>query len=217
MNCCHQCEGIEQLFGERTARRDLRRYRRKGPIASTRLLIEALREAGVEGATLLDVGGGIGAIQHELLDGGLGTATHVDASFHYLQASREEAARRGRADRVAYLHGDFVELAPRVPEADIVTLDRVICCYPDMQRLVAASASRARRLYGVVFPRDHAGVRLGVPVANLINRLWRIPFRLFLHPPEAVDAAIRRQGLKRRAHRRTPFWNVAVYAREGGA
>ena len=217
MACCHQCDGIEQLFGERTARRDLRRFRRKGPIPSTRLLIEQLRDAGVRGASLLDVGGGVGAVQHELLDAGARSAVHVDASSHYLRASREEAARRGRADLVSYVHGDFVELAAELPDADVVTLDRVICCYPDMPRLVESSAARARRLYGVVFPRDRAAVRFGLPIANLVSRLRRIPFRVHLHPPEAIDAVIRGQGLEPRSHRRTLLWNVVVYARAAAA
>lgn len=215
MTGCCRCEGVERQFGEGTATRDLRRYRRRGPIPTTRRLIEALRAEGVAGATLLDVGGGVGAIQHELLEAGARRATHVDAATHYLDASREEAGRRGHADRVSYLHGDFVELADEVADADVVTLDRVLCCYPDMPRLVERSAARARRLYGVVFPRDRIGTRLGIPAANLFNRLRRVPFRVHLHPPEEIDAAIRRQGFGLRSHGRTFLWHVAVYARDG--
>ena len=78
----------------------LRKYREKGPIASTRTLIDALKAVGVEGATLLDIGGGIGAIQHELLAAGVAHATSVDASAPYLGAAREESDRRGQGDRV---------------------------------------------------------------------------------------------------------------------
>ncbi len=212
---CSQCEGIERQFGERTAERDLRRYRRRGPIPSSRLLIEALRAEGVDGSALLDIGGGVGAVQHELLESGAARATHVDAATHYLAASREEARLRGHADRITYLHGDFVEAADRIPEADVVTLDRVLCCYPDMSRLVESSAAKARRLYGVVFPRDRLVTRLALPVANLVNRLRGIPFRVYLHAPQAIDAAIRRQGLSPRSRGRTFLWHVAVYAREG--
>jgi ubiquinone/menaquinone biosynthesis C-methylase UbiE len=83
----------------------MRRYREKGPIPSTRALIEALVAEGVEGATLLDIGGGIGAIQHELLDAGATRATNVDASAPYLDAAGEEAQRRGHDEHVTYLHG----------------------------------------------------------------------------------------------------------------
>ena len=76
------------FYNEKSAASELREYRQKGPIPSTRALIEALRAAGVEGATLLDIGGGIGAIQHELLDAGVARATSVDASGPSMRRER---------------------------------------------------------------------------------------------------------------------------------
>jgi SAM-dependent methyltransferase len=210
---CAQCRGIEQEFGSKVARRDLKRFRRKGPDRTTRLLIEALEREGVKDATLIDIGGGIGAIHHLLLDEGARAAAHVDASSSYLEAAREEAARRGHTDRVSFRHGDFLDVAPALDRADVVTLDRVICCYPDMERLVAASAGLAGRLYGVVYPRDNWLMRRGVPVANLLLRLKRSCFRVFIHPTTAVDAAVRRAGLVPRAMQRTLLWQVWVYGR----
>jgi hypothetical protein len=64
---CSQCQGIEDLFSEEYVAGELKRYRRRGPDKTTRILIEALKKDGVEGETLLDIGGGLGAIQHELL------------------------------------------------------------------------------------------------------------------------------------------------------
>ncbi|MGI9179035.1 MAG: class I SAM-dependent methyltransferase [Longimicrobiaceae bacterium] len=213
MNCCSHCAGIEKEFGEKTAARDLRRYRRKGPLAGTRILLEALRREGIAGMTLLDIGGGVGAIHHELLAAGASRATHVDASTAYLAAAREEARRRGHESRVTFRQGDFVELAPELPPADVVTLDRVICCYPDMERLVGLSAARARRLYGLVYPRDRWWLRPAFPLSNLYFRLRRCPFRIYRHPREAVDEVIRGQGLERRFRATTPLWQVVVYAR----
>lgn len=213
MSCCSHCAGIESEFDEKTAARDLRRYRRKGLLPGTRILLAALRREGSGGMTLLDVGGGVGAIHHELLDSGVTSATHVDASSAYLVAAREEARRRGHEDRVRFLHGDFVELAPELPPTDIVTLDRVICCYPDMERLVGLSAARARRLYGLVYPRDAWWLRSFFPLSNLYFRLRRSPFRTYLHPPEAVDAVIREDGMERVFAQSTMIWQVAVYRR----
>ncbi len=214
MNCCGNCSGIEREFDEKTATSDLRRYRRNGPLPGTRILLQALQREGIGGMTLLDIGGGVGMVHHELLDSGTSSATHVDASTAYLDAAREEVERRGHGDRVRFLHGDFVELAPELPPADIVTLDRVICCYPDMERLVELSAARARRLYGLVYPRNRWWLRLWFPISNLYFRLQSCPFRLYLHPPEAVDEAIRREGLRRVFSGSTTIWEVAVYARE---
>ena len=212
MSCC-QCQGIEALFDERTARKDLKRYRSKGPLRTTRILLDALKAKGVAGATLLDIGGGVGAISNELLDAGAAGATVVDASPAYLEAAEAEAERQGHRDRIEYHHGDFVEVAPRIAPADIVTMDRVICCYDDMEALVSASASKARHLYGVVYPRDTWWDRLGVSIVNFACRMRRSPFRVFIHSPEAVDRLIRSQGLTRHFYRTTPIWQVIVYAR----
>lgn len=214
---CRQCAGAETVFGDRTARRDLRRYRKRGARGSTRLLLDALREeiriAGLRDFTVLDIGGGVGIIYHELLAEGARQATHVDASTAYLAAAHEESTRRGDTARVRRVHGDFVELAPELPPADVVTLDRVICCYPDMRRLVSLSAGRALRLWGAVYPRDRWWLRLLHPVANAMLWLQRSGFRIYLHPPAAIDATLRAEGFERRRIAHTPMWEVAVYAR----
>src|SRR5215207_1731823 len=111
MSCC-ECGCYDTTFDDKQAAKDLKRYRRKGPDKTTRLLLHALRAEGVEGLTVLDVGGGVGAVHHELLTAGAQTAMHVDAAAPYLEAAQEEAARRGHAERVRFLHGDFVVLAP---------------------------------------------------------------------------------------------------------
>lgn len=208
-----QCEGIEQCFNSRRVTSDLESYRTRGLARSTRLLIEALRAQGVEGLTLLDIGGGVGAIIHALLRAGARQATDVDASAAYLAAAREEAERRGLADRITFEHGDFVELAPSLPTADIVTLDRVICCYDDMPALVELSAARAEKLYGVVYPRDTWWIRLYIRLENVIQRARRAPMRFFVHPTAAVEARIRAQGLERRFYKTAGPWQVVVYAR----
>jgi hypothetical protein len=212
MTCC-QCQGIEQLFGKREAMRSLRAYVRRGLDKTTRLLVEALRAEEIEGATLLDIGGGVGALQLELLSAGLGSATDVDASGAYLEVAREEAQRRGYGDRVTYYHGDFVELAQKIESADIVTLDRVVCCYHDMPALVGASAVRARRLYGLVYPRDVWWVRIYSALENAVMWVRRHPYRSFVHPARSVDAVVKSAGLERQFFRRDAFWQVVVYAR----
>jgi magnesium-protoporphyrin O-methyltransferase len=212
VNCC-QCRGIESQFDGREAARKLARYRQHGPERSTRILLDALLAEGVAGLSLLDIGGGVGAIQHALLDAGASGAVDVDAAGAYLDAAREEGRRRGLGDRVRYVHGDFVERAAEIEPADIVTLDRVICCYPDMPALVSASAARARRLYGLVYPRDTWWVAAGTMVVNAAFWLQRTPFRVFKHPTAAMDALLRGHGLEQRLARDAGPWQVALYAR----
>lgn len=207
------CAALEGLFGERTAKLDLAAYRRRGPGGTTRRLLRMLIAQGVTGASLLDIGGGVGAIQHALLEAGASQATAVDVSSAYLEADRAEAARRGLADRLTALHGDFVALAPQVAPADIVTLERVICCYADVESLVDASAARARRLYGLVYPRDAPWTRLGMAMTNAWMRLTRSAFRFHVHRESRVMALAAAQGLGPIEHYDGWLWTVAVFRR----
>ena len=212
MNCC-QCQGIEELFSQQYVAKELSRYRAKGPDKTTRMLTEAIKGNGVDGVTLLDIGGGIGAVQHALIDAGVVEVISVEASSAYITAAKAEAQRRGYAERVSHHHGNFVDLATDIPPADIVTLDRVICCYTDMEQLVGLSAARARKLYGLVYPRDTWWVKIVLAVQNFYFRLRRNPFRTFAHPTEAVEAILDSNGLKRQFYRQTIVWQVAVYTR----
>ena len=214
MTCAH-CHDASEFFGDRMARRELKRFRRKGPLKTTRALLDALLAQGVEGRTVLDIGGGVGAVQHELLASGASHATGVDASTSYQEAARQEAARRGHLKRTSFYLGDFVEVAPAVPEADVVTLDRVICCYPDMPALVGASAGRAKALWGAVFPRERLAVRLGVRVVNFIQRLRRKAFRVYVHPTAGVEDVLQGLGFTPLHHSQTVLWQVVVWKREG--
>lgn len=202
------------FYDEKRAAADLRRYRAKGPNPWTRTLVEALTAEGVAGATLLDIGGGVGVIQHELLAAGAARATSVDASAPYLAAAQVESERRGHGDRAEYRHGDFVELAASIPSADIVTLDRVINVYPDWEQLVALSAERARRLYGLVIPRDTRPVRLVIGAMNVVLRMLRKPVRAAVRPVDEIERIVGEQGLRSHFSRSVgPVWQVAVYRR----
>jgi SAM-dependent methyltransferase len=206
------CRGNE--FDAESARRDLDSYRRRGPDRTTRWLLEGLTGVGdVAGLTILDIGAGVGAVHLELLAAGAASAVDVDGSPAYVAAARDEAVRRGVADRVTYAAGDFVELAPTIEPADLVALDRVVCCYPDMHALVGLSAARARRRYGLVYPRDAWWIRLGSGVMNGVMRLFRRRLRFWVHRTASVEATAIAAGLRRASHRQGIFWQVAVFER----
>jgi len=207
---------IGNEFGERTARRELAAYRRKGPDTTTRWLIEGLRGGSggdVTGLSVLDIGAGVGAVHLALLEAGAANAVDVDGSPAYIDAAREESARVGVRDRVTYAAGDFVDLAPEIAGADLVALDRVVCCYPDMRSLVELSVARADRRYGLVYPRDTWWIRSGATVANGFARLFRQRVRVFIHATRDVEAIVLAAGLTRRFDRRSMFWQVVVFER----
>lgn len=210
-SCCRA--DYDTIFDDRTARRELADYRRKGAAGTTARLIDAVRALGAEGAEVLDIGGGVGVVGTELLLAGAARLTDVDASHPYLAAARLEVDRRGFGERATFRYGDFVEVASEIAPADIVTLDRVICCYGDWTALVDRSVERARRTYGVVFPVERWWVRAVVGAGNLGLRLFRKRFKFHVHPERTLDARIRAAGFERRFHHRGVIWQTAVYAR----
>jgi magnesium-protoporphyrin O-methyltransferase len=179
----------------------------------TKLILEAIRSLKLRNSNLLDIGGGVGAIHHELLQDVAREATHVDASSAYLKEARQEAARRGHGERVNFIHADFTDVANQLPEADIVTLDRVVCCYPDFRRLLKAAAEHSQRALALTYPRETWYMRFGLKAANFFQGLRRDPFRVFLHPVSEMDALLKREGFKRVTLRRLFVWEMALYQR----
>jgi magnesium-protoporphyrin O-methyltransferase len=212
MDCCEPTL-YDTQFDARRAGERMREYRRNGPNGWTTRLIAGLSTGGVDGLTVLDIGAGVGAVHHALLAAGATSAIDVDASGPYIAAAREEADRRGLADRVTYRKGDAVALAPELPPADIVALDRVVCCYPHMEALVRVSADLTRRRLGMVLPRDDAWIRAGVEISNRWSALRRDPFRVHVHrTADVLDVAIT-AGLVPIASHRGRFWQTMILER----
>jgi magnesium-protoporphyrin O-methyltransferase len=138
----------------------------------------------------------------------------VDASRPYLELLRQAAAEHGYGARQTRIEGDFTEVAESVEPATIVTLDKVICCYPDMVALVRTSARKAKVLYGIVVPRDTAWVRVSVGVANwFLRRALRWQFSAFAHPHRAIDRVCAEEGLNLDRDDPGLLWCVRLYRR----
>lgn len=214
-DCCSGVRGaLAGQFDADTARKDLKRYRRKGPNPTTRLLKEEITAAG-GGESLIDVGAGVGALSFELLAAGFERAMSVDASPAYAATAREEAAARGLSDRFRVLEGDLTEVAERVEPADVVAMDRVVCCYPRHRPLLERAVERSRRLFAYAYPRDRWYIRPVIRLHNLVRAALRNPFRAFVHPADEMRACIEGAGFRRVARTGTFVWAVEVYAREG--
>jgi 2-polyprenyl-3-methyl-5-hydroxy-6-metoxy-1,4-benzoquinol methylase len=215
MACCTNYCAAESQFDRKVAERDLRRYRRRGPDVTTRLLLEEIRRWPLEGRRLLDVGGGIGVISAELADNGVASATMVEASPAYLEVARREAGSRYGSRPTEFILGDFAAIAGTLADADVVTLDRVVCCYPDGEALLREAAARTRQLLAFTYPRDRWYIRMMIALENFRRRLTGNKFRAFVHPPQRLDAALEAAGLVREARRKTLVWTIELYRREG--
>ena len=153
--CCSTYGNVAGAhFDEKIAKRDLESYRKKGPGTTARLLRDLLVGTGAVGGVLLDVGSGVGGLSFELLDRGAERVIAVDASPAYLAAAAQEATRRDRLGVVEFMHGDFVDVGPQIPSATIVTLDRVICCYPSFEPLLNEALRHAEHAFAYSYPRD---------------------------------------------------------------
>jgi 2-polyprenyl-3-methyl-5-hydroxy-6-metoxy-1,4-benzoquinol methylase len=210
--CC--ARGYERFFGPRVARRDARKYRRRGLDHTARRLVDELAARGVEGASELGVGGGVGAIELELLKRGVAHVTVVELSHGYDEEAETLAREAGAEGRIERRHGDFVEGEAELAPADVVVLHRVVCCYPDPERLVGAAAGHARRLLALSFPRDTWWLRVGSRFANVFFRLIG-GVETYIHEPARVIASAEAAGLRAIVHERsTRVWRVAVFERD---
>lgn len=212
MACCSFDATVEQQFSAKKARKELDRYRRHGAGPTARILLDGLAKAGASQGTLLDVGGGVGALTFALLERGVERAVIVEASSAYLEAASAEVTRRGEAGRVQVLRGDFLDVASRLGPATVVTLDRVICCHPLYVELLTEALRHADQLFAYSYPRDRWYVRTAVGLENLLRRP-KSRFTAFVHPENAMRRLIEHAGFQLIHHAHTLAWSGDVFTR----
>ena len=208
--CCNHARGADRLFSL-FARRYRKRYQKKGLEKSQRHLIEGLKKAGVAGASILEIGSGVGYLHQSLLRAGATRAVGIDLSEKMLSEAHILAQENGLSDRVEYRHGDFVELADTITDADVTILDKVVCCYPDAEALVKHSLAKTRRVYALTYPRDRAFIRFGMALLAFFLWLIRSPFRSYVHDPEKIESWIKTEGFTKRYQNQTLVWLTQVY------
>jgi len=192
---------------------EARRYRRGGLDRTSRRIVDFLKTEGVEGRTVLEVGGGIGAIQIELLKAGASRAVSVELTPTYEAVATELLREAGLEDRVSRKVMDFAQANGEVEMADVVIMNRVICCYPDMPRLAGAAADHTGRLMVMSFPRASWWMRIGLGLANAMLWLTRREFHIFVHAPSQIFETSERHGLAPVLHQRGILWTVAALRR----
>ncbi|HEX7254362.1 MAG TPA: methyltransferase domain-containing protein [Gaiellaceae bacterium] len=214
--CCSR-QGYDEFFTEKIARRDARSYRRRGLDENARRIVGFVVRRGVRGATVLDVGGGNGTLGLELLKAGAARVITVELSSSYDETAMELAREAGAQDRVERRTLDFADAADLLPEADVVVMHRVVCCYPDGEALVAAAAAKARRLLAFSVPRRTWWTRLGAVLLNVFLALRKMEYRSFVHRPERLVAAAERYGLRETYEHDGPLWRIAGFDRPRSA
>lgn len=207
-SCCYG-DQYGEVFTDREARRKARSYRRTGLSRDAAELVHELTLRGIEGATVLEVGGGLGELHLELLTRGAGSATSIDLSPSWEPAARFLAEQKGVADRVSRLVGDFCD--SEIGAFDLVVMHRVVCCYPDWHQMLSRGVERAEKLLALTFPVDRWWTRLGIAAGNLLMKVKGSSFRAFVHPPAEMIDLIRRAGYTMVHDRRRAVWRTVVF------
>ncbi len=210
--CCSS-PSYEQVFSSRQARWDAARYSRKGLGWAPGRTVELFKDRVIGGDSFLEIGGGIGDLQVELLRLGVARAVSIELSPSYEEKAAKLLRDAGLDSKAIRLIGDFVTLSHRVKEADLVVMHSVICCYPDMERLVEAAAAKTKRYLVVSYPRDTWWLRL---FARAVNDIWyrrvrRSDFRFFIHPPPHIHRTALQAGLSLLREERNAIGHLAVF------
>jgi hypothetical protein len=212
-SCCAFGNTADEHFNADKVAKELAQYRRKGPGPTTRRLRDGLVSAGLREGTLLDIGGGLGTLSLELLAAGFSRAVVVDASSAYLVAASDEATRRGRSASTEFRHGDFLLVAGQLEPSSVVTLDRVVCCYPSYEPLLKQALELAQTAFAMSYPRDRWFVRAGIWLENTMRRRRGNPFRTFVHPPSEMMRIIEVAGFQLASRQLTMAWSSDVFVK----
>ncbi len=215
-NCCRgvSINGLDSQFGQGYSSAQLKMYRRDGLGRRAVVLLEFLRERGLQGKTVLDIGSGIGALHMELLLAGAESAVGVDGSTSNIAAARQLAGEMGLAERAQETLGDFVEIQDAIPMADIVTLDRAICCYPAIRELLTAAGAHGRGILALTMPRRTIWMRAMIRIVNIALAAARRRFRVYDHSPQIIDATLSLAGFRKILQQPAGLWEARVYERE---
>jgi len=211
-DCCGGT-GYQTVFSDRFAKRLARTYRRRGLDPTERRIVSFLTDHDIRNASVLEIGGGVGGIQIELLNAGARKATNLEISRNYEAEATALLQSFGLADRVQRRLVDVAASPEVVEPADVVVLHRVVCCYPDYERLIAAAGGHAKRLLVFSYPPRNLFSRMIVRCENLLHRLRRSSFRTFVHQPAAMIQTAQRQGLSLSYRHRGLSWNIVGFER----
>lgn len=211
--CCPHSRSGGRLFSL-FARNYRRRFTKKGFEPSQRQLVAGLQQAGFAGATVLEIGSGVGHLHLTMLEQGAGSATGIDLAPKMIAEAGAWAKDRGLAGRVRYFQGDFMEILPQIAPAEVTVLDKVVCCYPDADGLVHRSLEKTCRVYALTYPRYRWSVRIAVGFGALLMKMIGSGFRPYAHHPEDIERWITGAGFDKAYQATTFIWLTQVYVKK---
>jgi magnesium-protoporphyrin O-methyltransferase len=212
MQCCDTGAGTDRYFSK-YSKRYAKRFRKKGPDKPSRILIEELFALNISAGTVLDVGCGAGDVHLSLLEHGVATAVAVDISRGMLDQAAALAKERGLGDRVSYVHGDLIDVAGTIDPAEIVVLDKVVCCYADPETLLRMSGEKAKQFLALSYPGGSWLSACSFRFLDLLGRALRWSFHPYYHDPSELERIVQHLGFSEKFSGRTIMWKLKIYAR----
>ena len=211
-DCCDPIS-YRRLFNSKEARRRLRRYRKKGLDPLAQSVVDYLSSREIDGCDVLEVGGGLGHMQLELFRAGAATAVNIELSGGYEEAATELFDSESLGDRVERRLGDFVAVHDQVSPADIVLLNRVVCCYPAMPEMMEAAIDKTKRFLALTFPRERWFMKASIATGNAWWALRSCDFRAYVHPVDEIESMALDAGLEAAHRDRSLGWQAVVFER----
>jgi len=211
---CQHCKEADTVFKPWMVNPALKRYRKKGPDKVTQIIIDTLKKKNLKKETLTDVGAGIGVIHHELLENGVVKANHVDASENFLKLAKQETERKNHTNKVTFYKADFVNLGPELPRAGIVTLDKVVCCYPDVTALLQHAGNKATRVIAMSFPKENLFFKTFVLFSNFSRKIRNRAFRNYIHKETNIESILLKKGFHPEFQSETFMWKIRTYEKK---
>lgn len=209
-SCC--TSGLDEIFDNKFAERDARHYRKRGLPPRSRKLLSAIESvADIRDRSVLEGGVGAGAFVVELLRRGAARAIAVDAVDAQLASTKHLAREYNVDDRMDLVLGDFAQTD--LPRADVVVLDRVVCCYPEWEPLLRRATGCARHAIALTYPRDTRGFRVVHKLMDLWLLITRSEFRFHIHPIPRMQQLLRDAGFELRVVGRYYWWEILVAER----
>jgi magnesium-protoporphyrin O-methyltransferase len=210
---CEHCCGADQFFDLKVARKKMKYYKRKGPGKATKKLLSLFSTQQIQEKSLLDIGGGIGAIQWYFLENGAKRTTDVDASNAYISVAKAHAEEKNLLDIMEFHGGDFLDKSSEISAHDFVTLDKVVCCYPDYQHLLGMALDKCNETIALTFPLGGLLSKILELMENLYFSFKKNPFRTFIHSPRAIEGFIVSSGFEPVEKRVSFPWHVQMHRR----
>lgn len=210
MTCIH-CLDSDKFFDAKGALKELRHYYKKGPTGTAKALLEALSKLNKEDKTLLDIGGGIGVLQWEFLKQGAKSTTDIDASVGYLDLVGSLAKEYKYESQTTFLVGDFNDFNDQLTSFDFITLDKVVCCYPDYELILNNASQKTDQYLALSFPISNVISRSINLFVRLYFKIKKSEFRTYIHPSKKMKSLIKNAGFEE-VHSGISFpWHIKVY------